>query len=122
MAPLNSRYVGRKFFRLAQNAWAANQKLAAMRYINLSIHFDPQNRAAIDLRGDIVADNHFGEHTGVASMPVETPAEALDGDTIAPWVLDDLEQGESPAQPLPHPRDPGVPGRVLNVERTGNFR
>jgi type IV pilus assembly protein PilQ len=121
MTPLNSRYLGRKFFRLAQNAWAVNDKRAAMRFINLAIHFDPQNRASINLRSDIVAGNHFGDHTGPLPVPVPTadPAEAFDGAAIAPWVLDDLEHPAS-AAPL-HPRDPGHMGRVIKIHREGSL-
>ena len=107
--PLNSRYVGRKFFRLAQKAWANNDKRAAMRFINMSVHFDPQNRASINLRSDILANNHFGEHTGIVPLPAATPAEAVDGPEIAPWVLNDLEQGGEV--------DNGAPTRAIRARR-----
>ncbi len=120
--PLNSRYVGRKFFRLAQNAWAANDRKAAMRFINMAIHFDPQNRASVDLRSDIMAGNHFGPNTGTVPMMIDGPTEAVDGEQIAPWVLDELENGEVIEAALPHPRDPGAPGRVIHIERGAEFR
>ena len=122
MTPLNTRYLGRKFFRLAQNAWAANDKKAAMRFVNIAVHFDPQSRAAIDLRSDIMAGNHFGEHTGTAPPLMATPSDAVDGQTIAPWVLDNLEHGgDAVAMPV-HPRDPGQPGRAMTIKRSGEFR
>jgi hypothetical protein len=36
----------------------------AVKAVNLSIHFDPQSRAAVDLRSDIMANNHMGDHSG----------------------------------------------------------
>jgi hypothetical protein len=122
LTPWNSRYLGHKFFRFAQNAWAAGDKTTAMRFINLAIHFDPQNRASINLRSDIVAGNHVGDHTGTLPLaaPVSDPTEVFDGAAIAPWVLDDLEH-EGPRPPL-HPRDPGQPGRAVSIEHVGEFR
>jgi type IV pilus assembly protein PilQ len=64
MSPIGTRYLGRKYFRIAQDRWACNDRDAAMRAVNLAIHFDPQCRAAIDLRGDIMAQNHLGDHSG----------------------------------------------------------
>ncbi|MBI3836510.1 MAG: hypothetical protein HY288_01075 [Planctomycetia bacterium] len=122
MAPLNSRYLGRKFFRLAQNAWAGNDKKAALRFINIAVHFDPMNRAAIDLRSDIMAGNHYGDHTGAGPLPMATPSDAVDGQTIAPWVLDNLEDGSVPPTITVHPRDPGQPGRAVTIQRSGEFR
>jgi type IV pilus assembly protein PilQ len=120
--PLNSRYVGRKFFRLAQKAWANNDKKAAMRFVNMSIHFDPQNRASINLRADILANNHFGQHTGIVPLPEATPAEAVDGTSLAPWVLDDLEHGGAVDFVPEHPRDPGQPARVVPIAPGSEFR
>jgi type IV pilus assembly protein PilQ len=122
MTPLNTRYLGRKFFRLAQKAWAGNDKKSAMRFINTAVHFDPMNRAAIDLRSDIMAGNHYGDHTATGPPPMGNPAGAMDGQTIAPWVLDHLEHGSDPPVMPVHPRDPGQPGRVITVERAGEFR
>ncbi len=118
--PLNSRYLGRKFFRLAQNAWGKNDKKAAMRLINMSIHFDPQSRAAISLRSDIMANNHDGDQTGLRPFAA-VPTEAIDGEQIAPWVLDDLEHGAVPDDGHPHPRDPGAPTARCGSSQGDNF-
>ncbi len=53
MSPLGKRYLGRKFYRLAQAAWAKHDQEAALRFVDCAIHFDPLDRAAIDLRVDI---------------------------------------------------------------------
>ncbi|MGD9722402.1 MAG: secretin and TonB N-terminal domain-containing protein [Pirellulales bacterium] len=120
--PLNSRYVGRKFFRLAQRAWANGEKKPALRFINMAIHFDPQNRAAVDLRADILANNQWGRQSGITPLPVGPPTQALDGEAIAPWLLDDLEQGAVGGYEAPHPRDPGAPERVIRVVPGSEFR
>jgi len=102
MIPFSKRYIGRKYLRLAQEAWDAGNGPEALKLINLAVHFDPLNRAAIDLRADIWAGNPTGDHT--KRPPPAMPEEALDGAGGAPWILDRL-QAESH-----HPHDPGRPG------------
>ena len=120
--PLNSRHVGRKFFRLAQRAWANNDKRAALRFINVAVHFDPQSRAAIDLRADILANNQFGRQSGIVPLPVGSPETALEGESVAPWLLDGLEGGGFEGYVPPHPRDPGAPASVIRIEPGSEFR
>jgi len=118
MSPLGKRSVARSYFRKAQQAWAAGDRRAAMRFAELAVHFDPLNRAAIDLRSTIWLGEAEGEHTldGPPLVAVEPPLDG--GGQIAPWVLDDLERLPAAAPPLPqHPLDPGVPGRKHDVER-----
>ena len=63
MSPLiGKRSIGRRYFRYAQNAWAAGDRDLALRFIELSIHFDPLSRAAIDLRSDIWLGKPLGDH------------------------------------------------------------
>lgn len=64
MSPIGTRYLGRKYFRIAQDYWARGDGARAVKAINLSINFDPQSRAAVDLRSDIMANNHLGDHSG----------------------------------------------------------
>ena len=64
MSPIGTRYLGRKYFRIAQDYWARGDGARAVKAVNLSINFDPQNRAAVDLRSDIMANNHMGDHSG----------------------------------------------------------
>ncbi len=120
MSPVNTRFLGRKYFRLAQNAWAAKECNKALRFIDLSIHFDPLNRAAIDLRSDIMAGNHQGPHSGGATLAAN-PA-ALDGQEVPPWLLDNLEQGAGPPPPVLHPLEPGTPGRIRKIVRPGGMQ
>ena len=93
MSPLGKRYLGRKYYRLAQAAWAKQDQEAALRFVDLAIHFDPINRAAIDLRVDIWNGNLTGKHTllqpgmmaGEDGMPMsDVPGGA--GPEVVPFV------------------------------------
>jgi type IV pilus assembly protein PilQ len=113
MMPTNKRPLGRKYFRLAQGAWAAGDRAAALRFAELAVHFDPLNRAAIDLRSDIWLGKPRGEHALVMPEPAVGIA-PLDDPQTSNWLLDDLER--PPAVPLPsHPLDPGQPGRKVEL-------
>ncbi len=63
MSPLGKRYLGRKYYRLAQAAWARGDQETALRMIDLAVHFDPESRAAIDLRTDIWNGRLVDDHT-----------------------------------------------------------
>ena len=121
MSPINTRYLGRKYFRLAQSAWAAGDGKAALRFVNLSIHFDPLNSAAIDLRSDIMGGNHQGPHSGGAVL-AGNPA-ALDGKEVPPWLLDNLDiLGRTRRRRRFHPLEPGQPGRIRSIVRPGGMQ
>jgi type IV pilus assembly protein PilQ len=116
MSPLATRNVGRRYFRLAQNAWAAGDREAALRYAELAVHFDPQSREAIDLRSNIWQNQPCGKFTLQQPEP-RVAANPLDGPEIADWLLDDL-QCEPRRQPAPqHPLDPGRPASYRDIER-----
>lgn len=115
MNPLGKRYVARRYFRLAQNAWAAGDRAAAMHYAEWAVQFDPQNRAYIDLRSTIWQGQPYGRET-LQQPPCCPAGNPLDGPEIAGWLLDDLER-EPVAQPAPqHPLDPGRPGGSRDVD------
>jgi type IV pilus assembly protein PilQ len=121
MNPLGKRHVARKYFRLAQNAWAAGDRRRALRLVELAVHFDPLNRAAIDLRSDIWMGHPVGDHTLAGPEPVPAPTTPMDGTLIDPWILDELGQAP-PVQPrLRHPLDPGQPGQHVDIERPRRF-
>ncbi len=132
MSPLGKRAIGRRYFRLAQYAWAEGDRKRALRLAEMAVHFDPLNRAAIDLRSDIWQGNPYGNHTlGADAMSAAVPAPLgpaplgpapLDGRTIEGWLLNDLER-EPIVQPvLLHPLDPGQPGTRSDIERPRRFQ
>ena len=115
MSPLSKRHLGRRYFRQAQKAWARGDRKGARRFIDLAIHFDPSSRAAIDLRTDICAGDHSGDHNLKPRGPVGHP---LDGDQLSTWVIDDLAGAPAPQ----HPRDAGQTGRTREVSKPTMFR
>lgn len=151
MSPISKQYLGRKYFRLSQEALALGDIKRAIRFIDFSIRLDPANRAAIALQSDLDAGTFDGEHSSSAPVmegsllydPATYPANghlvessevpggemwveggqltidgSLDGEEIAPWVLDRLEQHEDPIPA--HPRDPGRPGEVRQIAPGGD--
>ena len=137
MNPLGKRHVARRYFRMAQNAWAAGDRDTALRFAEMSVHFDPLNRAAIDLRSSIwlgqraPTEGWSGDHMLEGPPSGALLTAPLDNTVIAPWLLEDL-QGQPPAQPEAieppeafeplHPLDPGRPGRHVDVERPRRFK
>ncbi|MFV2002840.1 MAG: type II secretion system protein GspD, partial [Paracoccaceae bacterium] len=106
---LGRRYVGRKYQRLARDAWAVGNITRALRLVNLAIHFDPLNRATIRLRNDI------WESSGMQDEDIAAGA-ALSAEHMVPWSLDDLDD------PQPHhPRDPGRPGDRHTIARPADM-
>ena len=78
MSPIGTRYYGRRYYRKAQAAWAAGDVESALRYVNLSIHFDRQNTDALRLRREIVAvcpqaDNNIDARLRQGLPPFEHP-------------------------------------------------
>lgn len=138
-SPIGKRSLGRRYTRKAQQAWAMGDRDRAMRLAEMAVNFDPQNRAAIDLRSNIWMGRRVGKHT----LPPESdypqmqnqPKNPLDDQQLAPWILDDLgkqptKPGETRQQmtPIPmnavpmnavpqHPIDPGQPGRRVIINR-----
>jgi type IV pilus assembly protein PilQ len=116
MSPLSRQAVGRRYFRLAQNAWACGDRDTALRFAEISVQFDPQNRAAIDLRANIWTGTPIGDHTLCGPAPAP-PTAPLDQATVSPWLLDELQREPAPAAMPMHPLDPGVPGTHKDIVR-----
>lgn len=95
MSCLGTRYLGRKYFRNAQDLWARGDGPRALKAVNLAIHFDPESRAAIELRSDIMAGNHMGDHSGGNGVMQEMP--------LAPMQVD-------------------VPGNARNINKPGSMQ
>jgi type IV pilus assembly protein PilQ len=123
MSPLSKVHLGRQYYRLAQQAWSGGDQTSALRFVDLAIHFDPADRAAIDLRVDILTGNHFDEHTAVKFPKPVDAAHPGEGHDVPPWMFDELQHpGDAPPPPQPlHPLDPGVPARRTTVERPRYF-
>jgi type IV pilus assembly protein PilQ len=115
--PLGKRYLGRKLFHAAQQAWHAGNQQRALRLVNLSIHFDPTRRAALDLRSDIVDGRRRGDHTDVHPPRIGPGLHPLDGETLAPWLLDGLHGPPDGPRSVRHPVDPGQPPTAIDLKR-----
>jgi type IV pilus assembly protein PilQ len=109
LSPIGKRHLGRRYFHKAQEAWHRGDQERALWLVNLSIHFDPLNRAAIDLRSDITSNNPNGDHTELHPARLAPNLHPLDGEMLAPWLVDELGR---PPLPLEHPLDPGTSGPV----------
>ncbi len=78
MSPIGTRYYGTRYYRKAQAAFAAGDVHVALRYVNLSIHFDSQNSNALRLRREIVAvmpqaDNNVNTRLRHGLLPHQHP-------------------------------------------------
>ena len=63
MSPIGKRNLGLHHLRSARAAYAAGDYLAAMKQVNLAIHYDPLNRDAVVLRNEIVAAGGFEDES-----------------------------------------------------------
>ncbi len=113
MSPIGYEYLSRKYRRLAADAYAAGDTAVATRCIDLSIHFNPQSRASLELREQIQA----GPRPVAPSEPRlgESP---LDGQQIPAWLMNDLEA----APPAEHPYDSGRPGHKIDIQRPARLQ
>lgn len=117
MTPLGKRSVGRRYFRMAQNALAAGHRDKALRFAELSVQFDPLNRAAIELRSQIW-QGHEAAEAPTAPSPAEVLSpQALDQSQLPDSFLGQLEREPVPAPVAAHPLDPGQPGGHRPIER-----
>jgi type IV pilus assembly protein PilQ len=92
-SPFSREHISRQYFKLAQNAWAQGDRERALRYAEISVHYNPGSRAAIDLRSDIWMNEPQGGHTLVAPTVLAEPAETvLDDEALPPWVLQRLQE------------------------------
>lgn len=116
MSPLGKRHIARRYIRLAQGALAQGDGRTALRFAEMAVHFDPENRDAIELRAQIWQSEHGGVPD--TAMPATPDMALVDGPEIAPWVLDDLKRpAVAPESALLHPHDPGQPGLHRDILR-----
>jgi type IV pilus assembly protein PilQ len=132
MSLLSRTELSKKYLRKAEEALAAGDFEHARKFSQLAVFFDPNNSAAIDIRSRLDEDGMVGPGPAVAPakelppggaepLPAPAPRQAIDGEAIAPWLLDDL-QGQMPLPAGPTvPRDRGVPGYSRKIIKPGVF-
>jgi len=111
MTPIGKRYIGRRYLRLARNAWGNGEQQKALRYINLAVHYDPLNREAVSFRGEIVSSTPLGDRT--VHMHLKEGL-APWGHPVSPgpmpnWVMNQVIAPPPPANPPPGEPTPGPP-------------
>ncbi len=87
----------------------------ALRLAEMAVQFDPLDRGHLELRSAIWLDKPYvpgGGAAGEATVP-----NPLDGQEMAGWLIDDLENAPSPLPAPLHPLDPGIPGRHRDLDR-----
>lgn len=109
MSPLGKRYLGRKYYRLASAAWATGDGYSALRYCNLSIHFDAGNLEAAQLRNAVTQQTGLGDRSVVTHLregwiPPSPPHPV----EVSPWHIDQIQQPGPPVivpEPVATPQD-----------------
>jgi type IV pilus assembly protein PilQ len=105
MSHVSRVYYGRRYKRLAKAAWVAGDALAALRLVNMSIHFNSLDREATQLRSQIVANSPYGDrtvdwHLKEGLVPWTHP---FAGKRLNNWVLDELHGPHTPLGQEPAP-------------------
>lgn len=109
MSPLSKRHIGRQYYRLATSAWATGDAYSALRYVNLSIHYDSENLEAVALRETIVGQTGLGDRTVHTHLREGlAPWNHPHGVEVSPWHLDQIEQLPPVVRVAPPPK------RVVN--------
>ncbi len=109
LSPLAKRRIAQNYFLKAQRAWALGEQQRALKYVNLAIHYNPQSRAAIDLRADIFSGIRLGDHTAGAAYVA--PGQLL-GPAEEAWLGDPRNPAGPSPLPVPSP-NPAQPGSQL---------
>lgn len=129
--PLARRYLGRKALRKAQAAFAAGDRATALRMAEKAVFYDPENQQSIEFRDRLRKGGPPATPVRRAGGPNTDPGLALpesaransesglDGEEIAPWILEGLGDGQ--IVPPPPARDEGQPGKILDLERKSFF-
>jgi type IV pilus assembly protein PilQ len=116
MSPFGKRSIARRYYRLAETAYANGQSTKALWFAEMAVHFDPLNREALELRTDIWQGKP-NESTEGAAQANATLANPLEGQAMPDWLISDLENGSPQPPPSLHPLDPGMPGRHRDLVR-----
>jgi type IV pilus assembly protein PilQ len=118
MSPIGKRNYGLHYLRLARAAYNAGDYPAALRHVNMAIHFDPLSRDAIVLRNDVLAAGGFEDesihqylHQGVNPVGSPRPDYSRDG---FPWKE---FEGFPAEQEIRAIDDSGQAGPIGTIER-----
>jgi len=115
MSPIGKRFYGRRYYRLAEDAWAAGDARLALRYVNKSVRFDPLNRQATSLLGEILARNPC---SGRSAHPLRFGPPPCDssygGGRLSTWLFDELG-ASAPGPPPPDEFHREQPGSVRSI-------
>lgn len=118
MSPIGRRNLGNHWLRKARAAYNAQDFDVALRQVNLSIHFDPLNRDAINLRNEVVAAGGYQDESIHDYLKFGLrPWERRYGDYSrqgSPWQKPEGFGDEPSWQAVP---DPGQPGNLKTLER-----
>lgn len=117
MSPIAKRNYALRYQRLAQASYTTGDYATAIKQIDWSIHFDPLNRDAIQLRNDIVAAGGFeGEsihqYLNHALAPWDRPHKDYSKQGV-PWQSGPVF-GDGPK--IQEEQDPGTLGKVKTIE------
>ena len=117
MTPLSKTFYSRQYFRMARTSWADGNARDALRYTNLSIHFNPINQEAINLRRVIVSNSNVGDQTIASRLrvglgPFDKPPH---GGRLPIWMLDQIDPSQvgTPVEVL---YEPGDPARRIDID------
>jgi type IV pilus assembly protein PilQ len=117
MSPIAARHYSRHFLRRANAAWNAGDNLAALRYSNLAVHFDPQNLEANNMRTQAAStmpehdqrlDNYLKDGLPLWQRPHKDYTKQG-----YPWTVANPAADE----PIFTEYDPGVPGHSFDLHK-----
>ena len=118
MSPIGKRNLGNHYLRLARAAHNAGDYQAALKQVNMAIHFDPLSRDAIALRNDVLAAGGYEDesinqylHQGIGGIGRHKPDYSKQG---YPWKEFEGFHGPHEGEPMAID-DPGQPGPTRNI-------
>jgi type IV pilus assembly protein PilQ len=125
MSPIGRRNYANHWLRKARAAYNAQDYDLALRQVNLSIHFDPLNRDAINLRNEVVAAGGYQDESIHDYLKFGLrPWERRYGDYSrqgSPWQKPEGFGDEAGWQAVPDPGEPGPLKTLHNLPPNVNI-
>lgn len=123
MSPIGKAHLSRDYLLRAQAALRQGDRTRAQRFARLAVHYDPLHREAVRFYAQLngggrTVEQGWGAQAIVGEEP-PLPVE-LDGAAVPEWMLNELGGEGLPPPPL-HPREPGLPGRAIDIQRQEIF-